>query len=258
MTEQVADGGRVSKHPDVRREEILAKSLELFTAQGFDQTSIQNITDAVGVAKGLFYHYFDSKQDVLNEAVDWQADAFFKTLPQHAGEMEGDALAKIRDVIGTIVSWKLDDHRDMIVTYLRVMYRPENLLLRTKLTQEYVYRLAPLFGEIIREGVEEGVCDVLDADMAARSVFAMWVGGGDATGEMMLQLIEGDRSLIDALMTRIRGWEDGVERLLGIETGTLGLYDYGFLEKTLKDLAGVATPQVDDGIPPPAQGSIDA
>lgn len=238
--------GRVSKSPDVRREEILAKALELFTSQGFDHTSVQNITDAVGVAKGLFYHYFDSKQEALNAAVEWQADEFFATLPEHASDMEGNALDKVRAIIGRIVAWKFDEHRDMVVTYLRVMYRPENFVLRTKLTQEYMYRLAPLFAEIIKEGLEEGLCDAADADVAAESVFALWVGGGERLGQMMLELVY-DAALLEPLMDRIRGWETGVECLLGIEPGTLGLYDYDYLRRALSEIAAKPDPDEANG-----------
>ena len=197
---------------------------------------------ALGVAKGLFYHYFDSKQDALNAAVDWQADTFFASLPAHASDMEGGPLEKIRGIIGRIVDWKFDENRDMTITYLRVMYRPENLLLRTKLTQEYMYRLAPLFTEIIAEGVEEGVCDTPEPEVAAESVFAMWVGGGERLGRMILGLSE-DPSLLDEVIARVRGWERGVERLLGIEEGDLGLYDYEYLERALAEVA--ATPDPD-------------
>ncbi|GAB4279833.1 MAG: TetR/AcrR family transcriptional regulator [Coriobacteriia bacterium] len=227
---------RVSKDPEVRREEILAKAFELFMAQGFDETSVKDITDAVGVAKGLFYHYFESKADALNAAVEAQAAELIESLPKHADEMSGDALDKMRQVLGRVVTWKVDEHLDLIVAYSRVLYRPENLLLRTKMTQANADLFVPLFAEIIREGVKEGLCDVEDPVIASENVFAMWFGNSERIGQMWLRMLD-DESLVEPLLARLRGWETGMERLLGIEPGALRIYDYDALRRTFTRLA---------------------
>ena len=68
---------RVVKEADVRREELLALALQLFVTVGYDRTSVEQITRAVGVAKGTFYHYFASKQDLLEQLVESYADSLF-------------------------------------------------------------------------------------------------------------------------------------------------------------------------------------
>jgi len=47
------------------REIILDTSIELFESQGYENTSISEITKKVGIAKGTFYNYFDSKKEIL-------------------------------------------------------------------------------------------------------------------------------------------------------------------------------------------------
>lgn len=44
---------------------LTAASLDLFEHKGFSETSVQDICDAVGVTKGTFYYYFDSKEALL-------------------------------------------------------------------------------------------------------------------------------------------------------------------------------------------------
>jgi len=230
--------GRVSKAPDIRREELMVAGL-----------SVKAITDRVGVAKGLFYHYFDSKMDLLNQIVDWQAEDFYARLPNHASEMDGDALDKIKTVISTAVGWKFGEARDMTITYMRVMWRDENLLLRTKLTKEYLIKLEELFAEIIAEGVSEGVCDVEAPSVAAELVFATWLGSSDRLVGMMLDLTDGDDSQIEPLMMRLRAWESAAERIMGIERGGLELYDYDYMEQVFTELAATSVPKTDaDGI----------
>ena len=52
------------------RQEILEASLELFSFQGFEATSVSQIADAVGIRKASLYSHFESKQAILDALVD--------------------------------------------------------------------------------------------------------------------------------------------------------------------------------------------
>lgn len=55
-----------NNHPEATRERILDAAQELFTEQGYEHTSIQNILDKLqNLSKGAIYHHFKSKQDIL-------------------------------------------------------------------------------------------------------------------------------------------------------------------------------------------------
>ena len=61
---------RISKPPEVRRQELLDTAMELFTQKGYEETSMGDIAKAAGVAQGLCYRYFDSKQKLFQEAME--------------------------------------------------------------------------------------------------------------------------------------------------------------------------------------------
>jgi AcrR family transcriptional regulator len=67
---------RVSKQPDVRREELLQAASALFEKNGVTATSIGEITDSANVARGTFYLYFKSKDDVIAELWKRYVDGF--------------------------------------------------------------------------------------------------------------------------------------------------------------------------------------
>ena len=46
---------------------LLAAATRLFADRGYDRTSVQEIVEAAGVTKGALYHYFGSKEDLLQE-----------------------------------------------------------------------------------------------------------------------------------------------------------------------------------------------
>src|SRR6266576_6870202 len=56
-----ARGGAVDK-----RRLILDSAIHVFADQGFHHCRVSDVADAAGVAYGLVYHYFDSKEEILN------------------------------------------------------------------------------------------------------------------------------------------------------------------------------------------------
>jgi len=48
------------------KQEILQAALDLFSAQGYDATSVSQIADAVGIRKATVYSHYAGKQDILN------------------------------------------------------------------------------------------------------------------------------------------------------------------------------------------------
>jgi AcrR family transcriptional regulator len=59
-----------TKPPQERRRELMSAAQRLFLEQGIGDTTIEQITSAAGVAKGTFYLYFASKDEVLNALVE--------------------------------------------------------------------------------------------------------------------------------------------------------------------------------------------
>ncbi len=214
---------RITKPAEVRREELLAAAFKLFQEVGYENTSVQMVTDYVGISKGLFYHYFESKAVLLNELVAWQADIFLAGLPRSVADMQGSSLDKLRAIVGRATQWKLGDIRDLSRTYLEVMYCDENRGLRTALLSTYVRVLVPLFGAIVAEAGEQGLCHVDDPIMAAELALALGIGLQDRFGELILGLPDPEKLRQLAALTA--ALEQGMERILGMQPGTLRLYD---------------------------------
>lgn len=60
---------RITKDPEIRRAELVAAARELFDKNGIEHTQVSQIVKKVGVAQGLFYYYFRSKEDVVNQVI---------------------------------------------------------------------------------------------------------------------------------------------------------------------------------------------
>lgn len=53
-----------------RRTQLIEVAMAMFAQRGFDGTSIKDLADEAGVAPGLIYHYFESKQQLLLDVVE--------------------------------------------------------------------------------------------------------------------------------------------------------------------------------------------
>ena len=52
------------------KRKIFETSMRLFAEKGYDGTSIEEITSAVGVAKGTLYYHFSSKEEIFNFLIE--------------------------------------------------------------------------------------------------------------------------------------------------------------------------------------------
>ena len=63
--------GKLSvKKKEVKKDKIIEKSMELFCEKGYRTTKVEEITKALGISKGNFYTYFNSKEEVLYEVLN--------------------------------------------------------------------------------------------------------------------------------------------------------------------------------------------
>lgn len=86
---------RVVKKPEERRAEMVAAASKLFAQQGFVKTSVAEIVSAVDVAKGLFYYYFTTKDDMVKAVVEGYC-CYLGAEAEKIADMPGSAGEKIK------------------------------------------------------------------------------------------------------------------------------------------------------------------
>lgn len=96
--------GKVDVNKKLKENTLLKAAFDFFTTKGFSKTSITDIVDQAGVAKGTFYLYFKDKYDIRNKLISHKSSQLFRTaveeLGAHLDELEfEDKLIKIIDNI---------------------------------------------------------------------------------------------------------------------------------------------------------------
>ena len=94
-----AAGARRGRPPGTSRRELELISLRLFTEQGFDNTTIEQIAAEAGVSKRTFFRYFSSKSSVLWSEFDSEVEAIRAALAEVPDSMP--MMEAIRGVVVT-------------------------------------------------------------------------------------------------------------------------------------------------------------
>lgn len=84
--------GKVDNNKQQKRDSLLDSAFSLFINNGFSKTSISDIVNTAGVAKGTFYLYFKDKYDIRNHLIAHKASQVFE-----AAYLELQAHSEITD-----------------------------------------------------------------------------------------------------------------------------------------------------------------
>lgn len=140
----------VKKPPEQWKQEIMDAAKELFLSKGYEDTAITDIMELAGGAKGMFYRFFQSKEEVMHALADRM---FFEHNPFDAvrGRSDLSGLQKIRQVL---IFDRADEDREKInVEALSILKDPRIL---AAAVEEKRRVLTPLWFELIEEGRRDG------------------------------------------------------------------------------------------------------
>lgn len=143
---------RINKEHDERRNEILDIAEKLFHIKGYDKCTINDILKEVGIAKGTFYHYFKSKEEVLDAIVSRYKDVVITKVNEVANN---DVITLEEKLMGAFMSMRIIDQLDSGM--INEMHKTENALLHQKILNQIVIDVAPILVKIIEEGVDRKV-----------------------------------------------------------------------------------------------------
>jgi TetR/AcrR family fatty acid metabolism transcriptional regulator len=147
---------------------ILDAAVRVFARQGFHACRVSDIADEAGVAYGLVYHYFDSKEEILDTLFLERWNVMLQTIT----EVDEQAIP-VRAKLAAIASFIIDSYRhdpDLMKVIIVEVTRAANSFGQTHLGQiREAYRL---IGEIVIQAQQEGVFkDDIDAEFAAMSFY---------------------------------------------------------------------------------------
>jgi AcrR family transcriptional regulator len=214
---------RVVKEPALRRNEILDTAQKLIYTRGYEQMTIQDILDELHLSKGAFYHYFNSKQSLVDALIERMIEESDRLLRPIVYDPQLPALEKIQRVFGALNRWKTAQ-KEFLMKILQVWYGDDNTIVRQKMLIQALKQTTSLLAVIIRQGVEEGVMALSYPDQVSEVLLSMIMGIGDTLGRLLLSEGPGRDNLLYAERL-VAASNEALERILGAPTGSLHVTD---------------------------------
>lgn len=196
---------KVIKNGEERKHEILDIAKELFIEKGYENTSIVNILEKVGIAKGTLYYYFTSKEEILDAIIDRISEKIF----YKAQEISKDPSLSVQEkILGVVMSLNIEDDKEKKI--VNNIHNPQNLLMHQKQFDSIIDNIVPILTKVICEGIEKGI---FNTDYPLETV------------EMILiytqTVFDSNNNLsMEETLRKISAFIVNLERLLGAEKGS--------------------------------------
>jgi len=206
-----------------RRNEILEVAQRLVRTKGYEQMSIQDILDELGISKGAFYHYFASKTALLEALIDRIQDEVGPLVLAIVHDPHLPALEKLQRIFDMSARWKYS-HKDYMIEILRVWYDDHNAIFRQKTAVNSLKWISPMITEVIQQGNREGTLDVPYPDHLGEIVFSVMQSFGDSIGRLILAS-EPRPEDIQHMESFLTAYNETLKRILGVRSSSLVFVD---------------------------------
>ncbi len=143
---------KVSKEYTERKNEILDVAERLFSIKGYDKCTVNDILNAVGIAKGTFYYYFKSKEEVLDSIIERLTELIVEKAKVVASSSE---LSPVMKILNIIISMRVES--EVGNELMEKIHKPENALMHQKSLNQIVTSVTPILSEVVNEGINQGI-----------------------------------------------------------------------------------------------------
>ncbi len=214
---------------DLRRNKILDIAQGLVYTKGYEQMSIQDILAEVQISKGAFYHYFASKQALLEALIGRMASQAMLVMEPIMQDKTLSATERLLRSFDTATRWKAA-RKDYLLTLVKVWYADENAVLRLKSQAMVIALVTPLLSDVVRQGIDEGVFHTDYPEHACEIIFSMLLSMGET---MIKRLVrpELDPDIVPYLQALTASYQEAMERILGAAPGSLPIFDPAIFEE---------------------------
>lgn len=133
---------------EAKKDKIIEKSMELFREKGYHTTKVEEITKALGISKGNFYTYFNSKEEVLYEILNIMKNEKIRMLE------EIDTNKAPKEILKDFI----EDYKQYVFKYLKkVTLQNMDNFLKDERVVNYVVEIQDILIEFLKKNIVEKI-----------------------------------------------------------------------------------------------------
>ncbi|PSM40205.1 hypothetical protein C6Y14_26115 [Streptomyces dioscori] len=164
MAPPVTRRKRVTKSPEDRRAALVRGAAKVFREKGFESATVAELAEAGEVAKGTFYLYFDSKDQLLGAIWEEYVDGFLQATRERLEESE-DWWPTLDRLLRALV-----EHAVTNAELHRIVYGSANAK-ALDLCRSSNRRVVDLVGDFVERGAQAGAFEACDIRLVCRMLF---------------------------------------------------------------------------------------
>lgn len=158
---------RVVKEAEERKNEILDVAERLFGTKGFDSTSTTDILNEIGIARGTLYYHFKSKEEILDAMIDRMTNRLIEKAEAIVARKEISVLQRLTMMMLALNVSDSNFHQEL----LEQVHKPQNALMHQKMERSLLAGINPMITALIKEGIEQGICQTDYPEEVAEMTF---------------------------------------------------------------------------------------
>lgn len=204
-----------------RKNEFIEAAIDLFCQQGYENTSINDIINKVNVSKGAFYHYFESKEDLLAIIGQIHAEKLIQMAKKTSFDKKLNAIEKINKLIVNAQGYRFSEMENPSKA-VKIFFNQNNLKLLTIIFENIKQSVKPLLENILKQGVKEGVFKINNISETASLYFYLV----NIFNQYLIKIILTAKSKKEAMLAvweKADFYQGVMEKLLGVELGSFVL-----------------------------------
>ena len=150
------------------KRKIFETSMKLFAQKGYDATSVEDITEAVGVAKGTLYYHFSSKEEIFNFLIEEGTKLLQNSIDIKTSKYS-NYIEKIKAIV--LIEVKIvEKYEDFITILLSQFWGKEA---RNQKCQKHIYEYINKIEEIVKNGIEKGEIQQGNSKAIASEIYGL-------------------------------------------------------------------------------------
>lgn len=192
---------RIVKAPEVRRQELIEIALKQFLENGYEETSIRSILKEAEGEIGMFYHYFKSKNEIYEAALESYNEKYFANFKEIVDSAGLNFKEKLNQIF-TCLPGSISEYKQMYTEKV-------NPQIMTVLLSRALLKMAPLFEKILLEGLEKDTMNAPVPNVHLLSQFILF-GMSGIIHDVEVKSMDEKINHIKALLSKILDTEMGL------------------------------------------------
>ena len=223
------------KKGELRKDAILKTAQQLFFEKGFAETSIQDILNALSISKGGFYHYFESKNALLEEICQENCAREIERIRLELFSGKFKPAQKLNLLLGAMILFNREDPRYAALV-LKVSYIDGDVHFRDQLRVFMLEKLRPLVDDVLREGLSDGSFFTRNPAQLGRLLLMLSCDVNDEICRILASDPENLDNVI-GVMDLMDAYRESISMLCGAKHGKISLFELEHLLHNFRQTA---------------------